>query len=281
METPASISNSARAATLIQRAFRGAQRRIAAEQEDLSAILCAMEEADEARINRRESVMSKVNRTLEDFISTVGSKLRGGGEGAATTRALTPKSLTKPALPTLTSGSVQNLIAGLGEDERVAMVDALAILQAATVLFMNEPSVVDVHVPENGRCIVVGDLHGQLVRERDDDAPTPRVVVVTRRGSPRDPSERSEDPRRELLLRVVRSAPPSNPRRELLLRVILASRPFFLLTHTGRFPFLVRTTSFTSSASSARRARRTCTCSTATSWTAATTGASSSCSSSR
>ena len=48
METPASISNSARAATLIQRAFRGAQRRIAAEQEDLSAILCAMEEADEA-----------------------------------------------------------------------------------------------------------------------------------------------------------------------------------------------------------------------------------------
>ena len=70
-----------------------------------------------------------------------------------------------------------------------AMVDALAILQAATVLFMNEPSVVDVHVPENGRCIVVGDLHGQLVRERDDDAPTPRVVVVTRRGSPRDPSE--------------------------------------------------------------------------------------------
>jgi len=209
METPASISNSARAATLIQRAFRGAQRRIAAEQEDLSAILCAMEEADEARINRRESVMSKVNRTLEDFISTVGSKLRGGGEGAATTRALTPKSLTKPALPTLTSGSVQNLIAGLGEDERVAMVDALAILQAATVLFMNEPSVVDVHVPENGRCIVVGDLHGQLVRERDDDAPTPRVVV-TRRGPPRDPSERSEDPRRELLLRVVRSGPPSS-----------------------------------------------------------------------
>ena len=178
METPASISNSARAATLIQRAFRGAQRRIAAEQEDLSAILCAMEEADEARINRRESVMSKVNRTLEDFISTVGSKLRGGGEGAATTRALTPKSLTKPALPTLTSGSVQNLIAGLGEDERVAMVDALAILQAATVLFMNEPSVVDVHVPENGRCIVVGDLHGQLVRERDDDAPTPRKSLL-------------------------------------------------------------------------------------------------------
>ena len=57
METPGSLANSAQAATLIQRAFRGAQRRIAAEQEDLAAILISMEEAEEARINARQSVM--------------------------------------------------------------------------------------------------------------------------------------------------------------------------------------------------------------------------------
>ena len=48
------------------------------------------------------------------------------------------------------------------------MVDALAILQAATVLFMNEPSVCDITVPKDGRCFVVGDLHGQLVRSNPE-----------------------------------------------------------------------------------------------------------------
>jgi hypothetical protein len=63
------------------------------------------------------------------------------------------------------------------------MVDALAILQASTVMFMSEPSVCDITVPEGGKCTIVGDLHGQLVRERGDDA-TARVVtffVIRRR----------------------------------------------------------------------------------------------------
>ena len=39
METPASLSNSAAAATIIQRAFRIAQKRIASDQADLAAII--------------------------------------------------------------------------------------------------------------------------------------------------------------------------------------------------------------------------------------------------
>ena len=39
METPASLSNSAAAAMIIQRAFRDAQKRIAADHVDLTAIL--------------------------------------------------------------------------------------------------------------------------------------------------------------------------------------------------------------------------------------------------
>tara|TARA_B110000977_G_scaffold189320_2_gene258628 strand:+ start:990 stop:1583 length:594 start_codon:yes stop_codon:yes gene_type:complete len=164
METPASISNSASAAVLIQRAFRGAQKRIAAEQQELAQVLNALEEADEARINARESVMTKVNRTLEDFMTNVGSSLRGGGSSALSRTQLQNKSLEKKELPALTVGSIQNLVTGLSNDERVAMVDALAILQAAVVLFMSEPSVCDIEVPKDGKCTIVGDLHGQLVR---------------------------------------------------------------------------------------------------------------------
>jgi len=164
METPASISNSASAAPLIQRAFRGAQKRIAAEQAELAQVLNALEEADEFRINSRESAMSKVNRRLEDFISNVGSSLRGGGDSKLSKSQLRDKSLEKKELPALTVGSIQNLVSGLSNNERVAMVDALAILQAAMVLFMSEPSVCDITVPEGGKCTLVGDLHGQLVR---------------------------------------------------------------------------------------------------------------------
>jgi serine/threonine-protein phosphatase with EF-hand domain len=165
METPASISNSATAATLIQRAFRGAQKRIAAEQAELTHVLNALEEADEARINARESVMTQVNKKLEGFIANVGSSLRGGGETALSKSALHAKSLQKKELPSLTVGSLNNFVAGLENNERVAMVDALAILQASTVMFMSEPSVCDITVPEGGKCTIVGDLHGQLVRD--------------------------------------------------------------------------------------------------------------------
>ena len=205
METPASISNSATAATLIQRAFRGAQKRIAAEQAELAHVLNALEEADEARINARESVMTQVNKKLEDFIANVGSSLRGGGETALSKSALHAKSLQKKELPSLTVGSLHNFVAGLENDERVAMVDALAILQASTVMFMSEPSVCDITVPEGGKCTIVGDLHGQLVRDAattrrralllfssfgDDAFFFASVVVPRRRNAKRDEARR-------------------------------------------------------------------------------------------
>lgn len=205
METPASISNSATAATLIQRAFRGAQKRIAAEQAELTHVLNALEEADEARINARESVMTQVNKKLEGFIANVGSSLRGGGETALSKSALHAKSLQKKELPSLTVGSLNNFIAGLENDERVAMVDALAILQASTVMFMSEPSVCDITVPEGGKCTIVGDLHGQLVRDAattrrralllfssfgDDAFFFASVVVPRRRNAKRDEARR-------------------------------------------------------------------------------------------
>ena len=204
METPASISNSATAATLIQRAFRGAQKRIAAEQAELTHVLNALEEADEARINARESVMTQVNKKLEDFIANVGSSLRGGGETALSKSALHAKSLQKKELPSLTVGSLNNFIAGLENDERAAMVDALAILQASTVMFMSEPSVCDITVPEGGSARSWGTCTASWYatrRQRDGarcyffrHSETTRffasVVVPRRRNAKRDEARR-------------------------------------------------------------------------------------------
>ena len=99
METPASISNSATAATLIQRAFRGAQKRIAAEQAELTHVLNALEEADEARINARESVMTQVNKKLEDFIANVGSSLRGEARRRSRSQRCTRRACRRRSCP--------------------------------------------------------------------------------------------------------------------------------------------------------------------------------------
>lgn len=162
METPASLSNSAAAATIIQRAFRIAQRRIASDQADLAAILNSLEEAEEHRINARTGVMSRVGKNLESIGAGFG--IRSMIRSLADRRhAKEERQAQTGTLPSLTITSIDNLVNGLGNGERVAQVDALTILGAATVMFMDEPSVCDVTVPPNGKCIVVGDLHGQLV----------------------------------------------------------------------------------------------------------------------
>ena len=166
METPGALDNGQDAAVRIQRAFRGMQKRIAADEEDLAQILNTLEEAEENRINAREGVMAQVNKTLENFIGSIGASLRGGGNmPSLSAQQLSVKSLSKRgALPSLTTGSIQSLMQGLSKNERIAMVDAIAILKAAAVMFMDEDSVCNIEVPKGGKCIVVGDLHGQLVR---------------------------------------------------------------------------------------------------------------------
>ena len=166
METPASLSNSAAAAMIIQRAFRDAQKRIAADHVDLTAILNSLEEAEEHRINARTGVMTRVEKNLESSGAGfgIGSMIRSlADKSRAKAKEQQREARTGEHLPTLTSGSMDNLVTGLGNGERVAQVDALTILGAATVMLMDEPSVCDITVPPKGKCIVVGDLHGQLV----------------------------------------------------------------------------------------------------------------------
>ncbi|EEH57700.1 calcineurin-like phosphoesterase [Micromonas pusilla CCMP1545] len=163
METPGSLSNADEAAILIQRAYRRVQRRIAKDNEELSAILNALEDREENRINeRRRGVMATVNQALGSLARTTRIKLKdiSADIGLRARSAKDPSEIA--ALPTLTSGSIENLLRGLGEDERVSMTDALAILQAVAVLFASEPSVIDVAVPAGGKVVVVGDLHGQI-----------------------------------------------------------------------------------------------------------------------
>ena len=63
METPGSLSNADEAAILIQRAYRRVQRRIAKDNEELSAILNALEIYD----NMKETGKIAPKRRPEDF----------------------------------------------------------------------------------------------------------------------------------------------------------------------------------------------------------------------
>ena len=166
MQTPATIDNAPAAARCIQRAFRGMQRRIAADDRDLATMLNTLEEAEERRINSRGSIMHKVTTTLDGLVGSLASTFRRAASSGSRSTAARASS---GGLPNLTAGSIDNLIRGLGRNDRVAMVDAIAILQAAAVLFMDEESVRDITVPEGGKCVVVGDLHGQLVSRVSSD----------------------------------------------------------------------------------------------------------------
>ena len=244
METPASISNSARAATLIQRAFRGAQGRIAAEQRTSAPPVRDGERTRPGSIAGRRHEQGQPHARGLHLHRRVklGAAARRGDDARA------HPSPDQQALPTLPPEACKShrgaRRARRGDGGR-------ARHPQGGDGFVHERTQRRGHVPENGRCIVVGDLHGQLVRERNAAAPTPRKSLLPR-GSPRDTAS---DPR--ILGGSFSSAssvlPPFESSAGLLLRVILASRPF-PSPHPGRFPFLVRTTSFTSSASSARRA---------------------------
>jgi|AntAceMinimDraft_12_1070368.scaffolds.fasta_scaffold59561_1 serine/threonine-protein phosphatase with EF-hand domain len=177
METPASLDNGTAAAICIQRAFRGMQQRIAVDEGDLAAALNTLEEADEARINARHPFMATVNKAIKRFMGNVGLSVRGGlssssgsSGGGGAPKAVRPDATSvsqRVVLPSLSVGSIHNLVAGLGKNERVSMLDTIAILKAAAVMFMNGTSVCDIEVPEGGKCVVVGDLHGQLVGEHE------------------------------------------------------------------------------------------------------------------
>jgi serine/threonine-protein phosphatase with EF-hand domain len=132
----------------------------------LATTATATRYTEENRINSREGIMAAVNKTLGSFIGQVGRTLSGGSDNSSSPKTADPRSSPgggKSALPSLTTGSINNLLSGLGKNERVAMVDAIAILKAAAVLFMEGDSVCDIEVPVGGKCVVVGDLHGQLV----------------------------------------------------------------------------------------------------------------------
>ena len=180
-----------RAATLIQRAARGAAaRRDRARAGGRAPITCA----DARRRTRPGSIAgrasSKVNRTLEDFISTVGSKLWGARRGRPSTRA-PRRDRDHDGPPGGAGGASGRARRGRarGASRRVN------ILQAETS-FMGETSKrgtsTDTHTHTRRRPTrPTGAREAPWI-----EAPPIRSVVVTRRGPSTTPGSatRSEDP---------------------------------------------------------------------------------------
>jgi len=178
LKAPVTLGNDNAAALLIQSAYRGYQARAEAEREAMTKDLERLEERGEAMVNSRASLMAKMKGTLG--ASALSNKLMRGvakvtmanklGGVSAVDRA--PAGAEKDdddddddgkyPLPSLSRNALEDILASLRKDNRFSIIDAMAILRAATVVFSKEASVVDVDAVEGGQVVVVGDLHGQL-----------------------------------------------------------------------------------------------------------------------
>lgn len=168
LSTPNSLGNDDRAALLIQAAFRRHVERRDAWRRATTCALETLEEHAEAQMNARAVLVSRMKARLEGgfrgklargvarlrVVSLFGKASEAGVEGSGDNEPV--------SLPSLTTSALIDIIDSLQRGERFALVDAMAILKAATVLFAKAPSVSEVEAAPDGCVVVVGDLHGQL-----------------------------------------------------------------------------------------------------------------------
>jgi len=158
LERPTSLGNDNDAAVLIQEAFRRHQKRIAARSRATTTTLETLEEAEEAAMNKRSGLFSTIRgRLFANSRTTETKRAKGSGDEQTTEDG---SALGK--LPSFSQGALEDMMNSLKRGSKFSMIDALAILGAAVVVFAGEESVNFVDATESGRVIVVGDLHGQL-----------------------------------------------------------------------------------------------------------------------
>ena len=168
LATPSSLGNDDRAALLIQAAFRRHVERRDAWRRATTCAQETLEEHAEAKMNARAELMSRMRVRLEGgvrgklargvarlkAVKLFGRRSEDRGEASNDDEPVT--------LPSLTSSALIDIIDSVQRGEKFALVDAMAILKAATVLFSKAPSVIEVEAAPDGCVVVVGDLHGQL-----------------------------------------------------------------------------------------------------------------------
>ena len=169
LEAPVTLGNDNAAALLIQSAYRGYQARVEAERKAMTKDLERLEERGEAMVNSRASLMARMKGTLG--ASALTNKLMRGvakvtmanklGGVSAVDRAPVgadenngdedAEDDEKYPLPSLSTSALEDILASLRRDNRFSIIDAMAILRAATVVFSKEASVVDVDAVEGGK----------------------------------------------------------------------------------------------------------------------------------
>ena len=165
LETPSSLGNDDRAAMMIQAAYRRHQARADAGRRAKTTALETLEEHEEAMINGRQALVVRMNERLGGGLR---GKLARGLARMRIARALGGKGRDdaeaeeEAPLPSLGAAALEDIIDSLKRGNVFSLIDAMAILQAATVRFAEEESVNYVNAEPGGSVVVVGDLHGQL-----------------------------------------------------------------------------------------------------------------------
>ena len=185
LERPSSLGNDNTAAVLIQAAFRRHQKREEERMRTNTMMLETLEEASEAMINKRSGLLRVINSKLSGGLtqklsrgmarlrlaSALGrTKKKGDDNAPANAEAeedvekaeLESDNDSPTELPSLSPSALEDIMTSLKDGSTFSMIDALAILGAAMVVFAGEDSVNFVDATENGSVVVVGDLHGQL-----------------------------------------------------------------------------------------------------------------------
>ena len=169
LETPSSLGNDDRAALMIQAAYRRHQARADAGRRAKTTALETLEEHEEAMINKRQTLVRRMNEKLGGGLRgkltrglarmRIARALGGKGREDATEEEEEEEA---PPLPSLGASALEDIIDSLKRGNVFSLIDAMAILQAATVRFAEEESVNYVNAEPGGSVVVVGDLHGQL-----------------------------------------------------------------------------------------------------------------------
>eukprot|EP00754_Rhynchopus_humris_P041633 Rhum_TRINITY_DN25185_c0_g1::Rhum_TRINITY_DN25185_c0_g1_i1::g.181457::m.181457 len=140
------------AASTIQRMFRIQRARLQQEDKHLWAAFKSIDEAEEQHTVRRIDQMKQLQAVLCDVagmsISNMGASLALPAVGPS-------------AFPCPTSASILEMMRGFRAGQVLPITDATSLVQAATLMFAQEATVV--HVESEGDVTVVcGDIHGSL-----------------------------------------------------------------------------------------------------------------------
>jgi len=146
-------------ATVIQSAFRGHQARKKFTDRAFEVAWQELDVDDERQTMYKDAACGDVQRQLNDARSPFAKRTRSSPRH----RGPAPSDYDGPHLSSpLCMDDISRLIQAFSDGKRLHASYASRIVNSFESLCRTLPTVVDIHIPEDGRLIVCGDIHGQF-----------------------------------------------------------------------------------------------------------------------